>query len=181
MTSLFDIPLKTLDGAPMSLAEHKGEVLLLVNVASKCGFTPQYEGLESLHERLKPQGFSVIGFPANDFGGQEPGTATEIADFCSLTYSVSFPMSSKITVTGPDKHPLYDALTHAHPGTLGDFASFRTQLKGYGMEPNPDPELLWNFEKFVIARDGSVVGRFPSSAAPDDATLVGLIEAELAK
>jgi glutathione peroxidase len=181
MTALSDIPLKTLDGAPMSLGDHKGEVLLLVNVASKCGFTPQYTGLEALYERLKPQGFSIIGFPANDFGAQEPGTEDEIATFCSTTYEVTFPISSKITVVGPDKHPLYDALIHAQPKAMGDTEGFRAKLRSYGMEPNPEPEVLWNFEKFVVARDGSVVARFPSSTTPDDAALVGIIEAELAK
>jgi glutathione peroxidase len=181
MTKLSDIALKTLEGAPMTLGDHAGEVLLLVNVASKCGFTPQYEGLQSLYDTLKDRGFSVIGFPANDFGAQEPGTEAEIATFCSTTYGVSFPISQKITVTGPDKHPLYDALIHAQPKTSGDTEGFRAKLRGYGMEPNPEPELLWNFEKFVVGRDGSVVARFPSSTTPDDAALRAVIESELAK
>ncbi len=181
MSALEKIPLKTIAGANASLADHAGKVRLVVNVASKCGLTPQYEGLEALHERLADKGFSVLGFPANDFGAQEPGSNDEIADFCRTNFSVSFPMFEKITVTGDDKHPLYAALTQAAPEKAGDAEGFRERLRGFGMTPNPDPEVLWNFEKFVIAKDGSVAARFAPTTAPDDAELVATIEAELAK
>src|ERR1039457_6324150 len=116
-TSLYDIPLKKIDGSDATLKEHKGEVLLVVNVASKCGLTPQYDGLEKLHEKYKGKKFSVLGFPANDFAGQEPGTNEEIQTFCKATYGVQFPLYSKIQVTGPDKHPLYKHLTTEKPDT----------------------------------------------------------------
>lgn len=180
-SALSAIPLKTIDGQPASLADHAGKVLLVVNVASKCGLTPQYDGLEALHERLEDKGFSVLGFPANDFGAQEPGTNDEIAEFCRTNFSVKFPMFQKIEVTGEGKHPLYAALTAAQPDKQGDAEAFREKLRGFGMAPNPDPEVLWNFEKFVIAKDGSVAARFDPTTAPDDAALRAVIEAELAK
>jgi glutathione peroxidase len=180
-SSLSAIPLKTIDGKDATLADHAGKVLLVVNVASKCGLTPQYDGLEALHEKLEGRGFSVLGFPANDFGAQEPGTDAEIADFCRTNFSVKFPMFAKIAVTGEDKHPLYAGLTAAQPGKQGDAEGFREKLRGFGMTPNPDPEVLWNFEKFVIAKDGSVAARFDPTTAPDDAALGAVIEAELAK
>jgi glutathione peroxidase len=180
-SSLSAIPLKTIDGKDATLADHAGKVLLVVNVASKCGLTPQYDGLEALHEKLEGRGFSVLGFPANDFGAQEPGTDAEIADFCRTNFSVKFPMFAKIAVTGEDKHPLYAGLTAAQPDKQGDAEGFREKLRGFGMTPNPDPEVLWNFEKFVIAKDGSVAARFDPTTAPDDAALGAVIEAELAK
>jgi glutathione peroxidase len=175
------IPLKTIDGKDATLADYAGKVLLVVNVASKCGLTPQYDGLEALHEKLAGKGFSVLGFPANDFGGQEPGNNAEISDFCRTNFSVTFPMFEKITVSGPDKHALYDALDKAQPTKRGDDGSFRKVLSGHGFTPNPDPEVLWNFEKFVIARDGSVAARFAPTTAPDDAALGAVLDAELAK
>jgi glutathione peroxidase len=181
MTALQNIPLKTIDGRATSLSDHDGKVLLVVNVASKCGLTPQYEGLEALHEKLSDKGFSVLGFPANDFGAQEPGSNEEIADFCRTNFSVSFPMHEKIVVTGSDKHPLYAALTEAAPAKTGDAEGFRERLKGFGMTPTQDPEVLWNFEKFVIGKDGNVAARFAPTTAPDDADLAATIEAELAK
>jgi glutathione peroxidase len=181
MTNLTTIPLKTIQGADASLADYAGKVLLVVNVASKCGLTPQYEGLEALHERLEDKGFAVLGFPANNFGAQEPGSNDEIANFCTTNFGVKFPMFEKISVMGEDKHPLYAALTAAIPTKQGDPEAFRERLKGFGMTPNPDPEVLWNFEKFVIGRDGKVAARFAPTTAPDDAALVAAIEAELAK
>ncbi|MFT4025779.1 MAG: glutathione peroxidase [Novosphingobium sp.] len=175
------IPLTRLDGASDSLANHSGKVLLVVNVASKCGLTPQYEGLEALYKQYKEQGFEVLGFPANDFGAQEPGTDEEIAEFCSLNYGVSFPLFTKADVTGAGKQPLYAALTEAVPTKQGDVAGMKERFKGYGMTPNDDPEVLWNFEKFLIGRDGSVAGRFAPAMTPDDPELVGAIQAELAK
>ncbi|MGN6357175.1 MAG: glutathione peroxidase [Novosphingobium sp.] len=175
------IPLKRLNGAADSLAEHAGKVLLVVNTASKCGLTPQYEGLEKLYKEYRDQGFEVLGFPANDFAGQEPGSDTEIAEFCSLNYGVSFPMFAKGDVTGPGKQPLYAALTAAEPSKRGDAAGFRENLKGYGMTPTEDPEVLWNFEKFLIGRNGAVVGRFAPNMSPDDPELVAAITSELAR
>jgi glutathione peroxidase len=177
--TLSAIPLKTITGVDTSLSDHGGKVLLLVNVASKCGLTPQYEGLEALHERLADKGFSVLGFPANDFGAQEPGSNEEIADFCRTNFSVSFPMHEKLVVTGPDKHPLYAALIEAQPKGDTDGAPFRERLRGYGMTPTEEPELLWNFEKFLISRDGKVVGRFAPMTEPDDPALVAAIDAQL--
>ncbi|WP_336963545.1 glutathione peroxidase [Sphingobium aquiterrae] len=180
-TAIQQIPLKTIQNEDSSLADYAGQVVLAVNVASKCGLTPQYEGLESLYEKYKGQGLVVAGFPANDFGAQEPGTNEEIVSFCTTNFGVAFPMFEKITVVGPDKHPLYAALTEAVPAAQGDPETFREKLRGYGMTPNPEPEVLWNFEKFLIARDGTVAARFAPTTAPDDPALVAVIEAELAK
>lgn len=179
-TLLYDIPLKKIDGTDATLKEHKGEVLLLVNVASKCGLTPQYDGLEKLHEKYKAKKFSVLGFPANDFAGQEPGSNEEIQTFCKSTYGVQFPLYGKIPVTGPDKHPLYQQLTTAKPDTE-DREGMEKMLRGYKMEPTPKPEVVWNFEKFLINRSGHVVRRFSPDTAPDAPKLVEAIEAELAK
>ena len=178
---LASIPLTRIDGSADSLANHKGNVLLVVNVASKCGLTPQYEGLEELQKTYKDKGFSVLGFPANDFGAQEPGTHEEIVEFCSANYGVSFPLFAKADVTGEGKQPLYKALTEAMPEKQGPAAEFRDRLKGYGMTPTEDPEVLWNFEKFVIGKDGAVAARFAPGTEPNDPALVGTIEAELAK
>jgi glutathione peroxidase len=179
--ALTAIPLTRINGASDTLADHAGHVLLVVNVASKCGLTPQYAGLEKLYESYKDQGFEVLGFPANDFGAQEPGTDEEIIEFCSANYGVSFPMFAKADVTGPGKQPLYAALTEALPEKQGDAAGWREKLRGYGMTPTEDPEVLWNFEKFLIGRDGQVAARFSPAITPDDPELVGAIEAELAK
>ena len=180
-TALAAIPLTRIDGSPDALANHAGKVLLVVNVASKCGLTPQYEGLEKLYESYRGKGLEVLGFPANDFGAQEPGTAEEIVEFCKLNFGVSFPLFAKADVTGPQQQPLYAALTNAHPPKQGPADEFRERLRGYGMTPTSDPDVLWNFEKFLIGRDGSVVARFAPGVAPDDADLVAAIEAELAK
>lgn len=181
MTDLTHIPLTRLDGSPDSIANHAGKVLLVVNVASKCGLTPQYEGLEALYRAHKDQGLEVLGFPANDFGSQEPGSDSEIADFCSVNFGVSFPMFTKGDVTGPDKQPLYAALTEAMPNKQGNPEEWREKLRGYGMTPTEDPEVLWNFEKFLIDRHGQVAARFSPATSPDDMALAGAIEVELAK
>ncbi len=180
MTNLAHIPLKTLTGKDASLSDYAGKVLLIVNVASKCGLTPQYEGLEKLYQTYKDQGFEVLGFPANDFGAQEPGTHAEIAEFCSANYGVSFPMFAKADVTGEGKQPLYAALTAARPEKSGDGEPFRERLRGYGMTPTQDPEVLWNFEKFLIARDGTVVDRFVPTTEPADPAVTSAIEQALA-
>jgi glutathione peroxidase len=180
--SIYDIPVKKITGEEASLAEFKGKVLLAVNVASKCGLTPQYEGLEKLYEQYKGQGLVIAGFPANDFKTQEPGTNDEIQSFCTLNYGVQFPLFDKITVVGEHKHPLYAALIEAQPkATSLAEVPFREKLKGYGIDANPEPEIMWNFEKFVVSREGEVVKRFTPDTAPDAPALVAAIEAELAK
>ena len=180
MASLQDIQLKRIDGGADTLAAHKGKVLLIVNVASKCGLTPQYEGLEKLFEAKRAQGLEVLGFPANNFREQEPGTDAEIADFCSTTYNVQFPIYSKISVVGADQHPLYAALTKAQPAATGE-GPHRARLEGFKIATNPAPDILWNFEKFVIGRNGDVVARFAPDVTADDPRLVSVLEAELAK
>ncbi len=176
---LFDIPLRRIDGSPASLGAYRGEVLLIVNVASKCGLTPQYAGLENLHRANHAKGFEVLGFPANNFMGQEPGTNGEIAEFCALTYDVTFPMFGKISVKGADRHPLYDALTQAKPAAVGD-RGLKQKLMGMLSGARAD-DITWNFEKFLVGRDGRVVERFSPDTPPDDPTLVAAIERELAK
>jgi glutathione peroxidase len=180
VTDIQNIALKRIDGQPATLADHRGKVLLVVNVASKCGLTPQYEGLEKLYRDRRGAGLEVLGFPANDFMGQEPGTDAEIASFCTTKYDVSFPMFAKIAVTGADKHPLYAALTQAQPEAR-NAEGMRKNLQGYGITPNPAPEVLWNFEKFVIGRDGTVAARFAPDTKPDDPALLAALDAELAK
>jgi glutathione peroxidase len=181
MTDLTAIPLTRIDGGSDSIANHSGKVLLVVNVASKCGLTPQYEGLEKLYNEKKDAGFEVLGFPANDFGAQEPGTHEEIVEFCTANYGVSFPLYAKADVTGAGKQPLYAELTKAVPHKQGPSEEFRERLKGYGMTPTEDPEVLWNFEKFLIGKDGQVAARFAPGTEPNDPALLGAIEAELAK
>ena len=161
LVSLYDIPVKTLAGQDSSLGSQAGKTLLVVNVASKCGLTPQYTALEALHERLADRGFSVVGFPCNQFGGQEPGSADEITTFCSVNYGVTFPMFEKIEVNGPGRHPVYDELT-AVPDAAGDAG-----------------DIQWNFEKFVISPDGKVTGRFRPMTDPEAAEVVAAIEAVL--
>jgi glutathione peroxidase len=181
MADISSIPLTRIDGASDSLGNHKGNVLLVVNVASKCGLTPQYEGLEALYKEKLGQGFEVLGFPANDFGAQEPGTHEEIVEFCKVNYGVSFPLFAKADVTGANKQPLYAALTAAKPDKEGPAEEFRERLKGYGMSPTEDPEVLWNFEKFLIGKDGQVAGRFAPGTEPNDPALLKAIDKELAK
>jgi len=151
--SVYDHSAKTLDGQDVSLADYRGQVLLIVNTASKCGFTPQYEGLEALYRTYKDQGFTVLAFPCNQFGAQEPGNAEEIASFCSLTYEVTFPVLGKIDVNGPSAHPLYAYLKHEQKGLLGTEA------------------IKWNFTKFLVGRDGEVVERFAPTTKPEDLKL----------
>ena len=181
-TSIYDIPVRTLAGADSSLADFKGKVLLVVNVASKCGLTKQYEGLENLYKHYRDRGFVVAGFPANDFAGQEPGTNEEIQSFCTMNFGVDFPMFDKITVVGAKKHPLYEALIEAQPkATSVSEVPWSEKLKGYGIAPNPEPELLWNFEKFLVSRSGQVVRRFAPDTEPDALPLKTAIEEELEK
>ena len=160
--ALYDIPIHTLQGDDAKLSDYAGKTLLLVNVASKCGLTPQYEGLERLQKTYGDRGFSVIGFPCNQFMGQEPGTAEEIAQFCSATYGVSFPLMEKIEVNGDARHAIYDELTQKQDaeGKAGD--------------------ITWNFEKFLVSPKGDVVARYRPQVEPEDPGIVGDIEAQLA-
>ncbi len=158
--SIYQVPLKDIDGKATSLNAYKGKVLLLVNVASKCGYTPQYAGLEALYEKYKDQGFAVLGFPCNQFGRQEPGTNEEIKQFCSTKYQVTFPLYDKIEVNGPNRHPLYSTLAGSDSPFSGD--------------------IKWNFTKFLIGRDGKIVKRFESAVKPDSPELVKAVEAALA-
>lgn len=180
---LQEIPLRRIDGSETRLSDFKGDVLLVVNVASQCGLTPQYSGLQSLYERYRDQGFSVLGFPANEFGAQEPGSNDEIAQFCETSYAVTFPMFEKIVVKGEGRHALYDELVSAQPAARqrpGTQLEERLISKGYFSSREPD-EILWNFEKFVVGRNGEVAARFAPDVVPDDPALVETIEAELAK
>ncbi len=176
--SLYDIPLTSIEGSSLTLEKFKGKVLLVVNVASKCGLTPQYAGLAALYDEMRARGFEVLGFPANDFQGQEPGSDEEIQAFCSLNYEVQFPLFAKIAVTGAEQHPLYSALTMACPTATGE-GPMRERLKGYGIEPEKPPAVQWNFEKFLISRDGRVVGRFAPDVTAHDTGLRQAIEAQL--
>lgn len=178
---LSQIPLYRIDGSQTSLADFKGKVLLIVNVASECGLTPQYAGLEALYEQYRDQGLEVLGFPANEFGAQEPGSNPEILQFCTTRFGVKFPMFEKIVVKGPGIHPLYQALTAALPEAdpLGD-DSFARQLAAYGVQTAPG-EILWNFEKFLLSRQGEVVARFAPQVTPEHPDLLAAIKAELSK
>jgi glutathione peroxidase len=178
---LQSIPVKTITGEPSSLGDYAGKVLLVVNVASACGLTPQYEGLVALYRKYRDRGFEVLGFPANDFGAQEPGTEAEIATFCTTKYDVDFPMFSKVVATGPGKHPLYATLTSSYPKAAGDGATMREMLRSRGRTPTEEPEVLWNFEKFLVSRDGKVVGRFVPRTEPSAPELEAAIEVELGK
>ena len=175
MTAIQDVPLKTIKGEAASLGDYAGQVLLIVNVASKCGLTSQYGGLERLYGKYKEEGFAVLGFPANDFAGQEPGSNEEIASFCTTNFGATFPMFEKISVVGAEKHPLYRELIAAVPSATGD-GPLRGKLEGLGKTPNAAPELLWNFEKFLIGRDGEPVARFAPDTAPDSDALITAIE-----
>jgi len=180
-SALQSIPLQRIDGTPTTLGEYAGQVLLIVNVASQCGLTPQYKGLEALFEQHKAQGLQVLGFPSNDFGAQEPGTEAEIASFCDLNYGVSFPLFSKLQVNSAPRHPLYAALIEAQPTAQpsGD-DKLTTALTKYNMLPKAPTDVLWNFEKFLIGRDGQVLARFAPDVAPDHPALIAAIDAALA-
>ncbi len=160
-SSVHDFTMNSIDGQPVALAQFKGKVALIVNVASRCGFTPQYAGLEALYRKYKDRGFVVLGFPANNFMGQEPGTNEEIKEFCSRKYNVTFPMFAKISVKGSDQAPLYQFLTDKklHPNTGGD--------------------IRWNFTKFLVDRNGKVIARFGSTVSPESNEMVRAIEAAL--
>jgi glutathione peroxidase len=160
--SVYDQSLLALDGSPLDLTQFKGKASLVVNVASRCGLTPQYAGLEQLHERFKDRGFTVLGVPCNQFGGQEPGTSAEIATFCSDTYGVTFPMTQKLDVNGAGRHPLYTELT-ATPDAQGQAG-----------------DIQWNFEKFLVSPEGNIVARFRPQTTPESDEIVTAVESVLA-
>jgi glutathione peroxidase len=178
--TIYDIPFTTLAGEATTLAPYQGKVLLLVNVASKCGLTRQYRALEDLYQSKRGQGLVVVGFPANDFGAQEPGTSEEIAQFCTANFGVQFPMAQKISVKGPEQHPLYAFLTAEQPVAIDTQAgAFGAKLEGYGQRRTAPEDVLWNFEKFLIGRNGEVVARFNPDVRPDDDIMVDAIAREL--
>ena len=160
-SSVYDFTMKDIDGNDVKLDAFRGRLIMIVNTASKCGYTPQYEGLEAIYKKYKDRGFVILGFPANNFMGQEPGTEKEIKEFCTLKYNVTFPMFSKISVTGRDQHPLYGFLTNK------------------ATNPEFGGEISWNFNKFLIGKDGKVVGRFATAVNPEDASVVAAIENQL--
>lgn len=178
--SLYDIPVRRIDGETASLREYAGKVIMIVNVASACGLTPQYESLEKAFETGEERGLVVLGFPSNQFGAQEPGSNAEIADFCSTSYGVRFPMFEKIDVNGESRHPLYRKLIAAQPTAKDNGNDFREGLVRYGIEPGPAADVLWNFEKFLVARDGRVVARFAPDVTVDDPLIKEALETELA-
>ena len=178
---IYSTRVKTIDGAETDLSGYRNKVLLIVNVASKCGLTPQYEGLETIYERFRQHGFEVLGFPANDFLGQEPGTEDEIRSFCSTNYNVQFPLFSKVSVKGEHKHLLYKKLTAERPvADIGDGPAFEEKLAGFGQNRERPDDILWNFEKFIVGRDGRVAARIAPDVAADDPRVVSKIESELA-
>jgi len=160
--SVYEFTMKDIDGKDIKLNQYKGDVVMIVNTASKCGYTPQYEGLEKIYEKYKDKGFVILGFPANNFGGQEPGAEKEIKEFCTLKYHVSFPMFSKISVKGEDQHPLYSFLTNKESDP--DFAG----------------DITWNFNKFLVDKKGTIVARFSSKDTPESDTVTAAIEKYLA-
>jgi glutathione peroxidase len=177
MNSIYDFSLKNINGIHTNLGEYKGKVLLVVNVASQCGLTPQYEAMEKVFQKYQSKDFAVLGFPANEFEGQEPGTNTEIQEFCRTNFGVKFPMFEKIVVKGEGQHPLYKFLTetepNAHKKTGEDFEEV---LKGYGIHRENKNDILWNFEKFLIDRNGKIISRFAPNVTPDDPILIEAIE-----
>ncbi|QIC86892.1 glutathione peroxidase [Serratia liquefaciens] len=179
--AIYDIPLNTIENQSTTLAQYKGRVLLVVNVASECGLTKQYEGLEALYETYRDQGFEVLGFPSNEFLGQEPGSNEEILAFCRGTFGVQFPMFAKLEVNGENRHPLYQALTAAKPHAVAPQGSeFLARMRSKGRAPKQTGDILWNFEKFLIGRDGKVIERFSPDTTPEDPALLAAVKQALA-
>ena len=179
---LYEIPVRRIDGTDASLADYKGSVMMIVNVASACGLTPQYENLERVYETYRDRGFTVLGFPANEFAAQEPGTNDEIKTFCETKFGVQFPMFEKIVVKGEGQHPLYRRLIEERPNAeMKTDGGLRATLDKHGLGPKNATDVMWNFEKFLIGRDGKVAARFAPDITPDDPIVTKAIEAELAK
>lgn len=180
MSKVQTIPFRRMDGTETNLGAYEGKALLVVNVASKCGLTPQYEGLEKIQRLYKDKGFTVLGFPANNFKGQEPGTNAEIEQFCKMTYDVTFPVFQKISVKGSDRHPLYTALMEAQPQAQAvEGSGLAAKLEQIGEKPESASGILWNFEKFLIDKSGKVVARFAPDMTPDSAVIKNEIEKAL--
>jgi glutathione peroxidase len=178
---LYDIAVEDIDGNPTTLTPWVGKVLLIVNVASKCGLTPQYEALEAVYEKYRDQGLVVMGFPSNDFAGQEPGTEAEIKSFCETNFNVQFPLFGKVHANGADRHPLYSSLIKARPeATPKEGGQLRGKLGAKNLLPPGKSDITWNFEKFLVDREGNVVGRFDPDVTPDDLKLTQAIESALA-
>ena len=178
----YGIKVKDIDNKELSLEEYKGKVLLVVNVASACGLTPQYEGLEDLYEKYQDQNFAVLGFPANEFAAQEPGTNEEIKEFCQTKFNIKFPMFSKMVVKGEGQHPLYQYLTKTKPDAVGkENSGLHKALDQEGLLTGEANDISWNFEKFLVNRDGEIVQRFNPDVEPNDTRLVEAIETELKK
>ncbi len=181
MGSIYDIDVVTIDGKAQKLSDYKGKALLVVNTASECGLTPQYEALEKLYEAYKEQGFEILGFPCNQFGAQEPGEDADIKSFCTARFGVTFPMFSKVDVNGEHRHPLYQVLFSALPErTTAPDSGFVDKLKGYGFEIK-DGDILWNFEKFLVSREGDIIGHFAPDMTPDHPILTAALDAALAE
>jgi len=180
-SNIYDFSVKRIDGKQISLSEYKGKVLLIVNVASKCGLTPQYDALEKIYEQFHAKGFEVLGFPANEFGAQEPGTNSEIQEFCQTKFGVKFPMFEKIVVKGAGQHPLYHYMTEAKPQAQlsAQGNAFEEKLKNYGVTRVQKQDILWNFEKFLVNKKGEVVARFAPDMTPDDPAIITALEAAL--
>ncbi|MGI9054396.1 MAG: glutathione peroxidase [Pyrinomonadaceae bacterium] len=179
---IYEIPVKTIDGEETNLGEYKDKVLLVVNVASKCGLTPQYEGLQKLYDEYHGKGFEVLGFPSNDFMGQEPGTEEEIKDFCATNFDVQFPMFSKVGINGENRHPLYANLIEARPQTdVTNGDDMLNNLIKFGHKHLDETDVLWNFEKFLIGKNGEVAARFAPDVTAEDERLIEKVEQELGK
>lgn len=178
--SFYNFQMQTIDGKPATLADYKGKVLLVVNVASKCGLTPQYEGLEKLYTQYKDKGLSVLGFPSNEFAGQEPGSSSEIQEFCTMNFGIKFPMFEKIVVKGEGQHPLYQYLTETKPeATLKPDGKLMTILQEKGLLSGKANDIKWNFEKFLIDREGKVIERFSPDIEPMDPVIIKAIDKAL--
>ncbi len=180
MSSIYDIELETIEGKQQTLAAYKGKTLLIVNTASECGLTPQYEALEALYQAEKANGLEILGFPCNQFGAQEPGQEADIQSFCTMRYGVTFPLFSKVEVNGEGRHPLYQHLFAALPErTTAPDSDFIEKLKGYGFEVK-EGNVLWNFEKFLVNKEGKVIGHFAPDMTPEDEILAKAIRDALA-
>lgn len=178
--SLQEVSLQRIDGSETSLADFRGKVLLIVNTASKCGLTPQYEGLEALQQKYHAQGFEVLGFPCNQFLGQEPGSEADIQKFCEMKFDIKFPLFKKLEVNGPNAHPLYRVLKQERPvAEKPRHSMFAMKLRLIGQSVKNEGDILWNFEKFLVNRDGKVVGRFAPDMKPADPALTAAIETAL--
>jgi glutathione peroxidase len=179
--SVYEIPVSRIDGTETTLGDYKGKALLIVNVASKCGLTPQYEGLEKLYEQYRDKGLEVLGFPANNFLAQEPGTNEEIQEFCRSNYNVQFPLFEKISVKGGDSHELYNHLIAERPAAdIDNGNEFEERLKGYGQVRENAEDILWNFEKFLIDREGNVAARIAPDVTVEDERVVAAVDKTLA-